>query len=464
MAKRYEKYKDSGIAWISEIPKHWEATNFRYFINILTDYTANGSFGDLSKNVEYIGNRSYARLIRLTDLREDLNNENGVWVNEKAYNYLSKSSLYGGELLLANVGAYSGYSCIMPKVDYPTTLAPNMFLIKQYKKDLNTKYLWYLLSSKMFFNYLQIVALSSAQPKLNKENIRQTPIIIPPIIEQEQIAKYLDWKCGEIDRIVEVRERQIKLLGELRTSVISRAVTHGLTPNAPLKDSGIDWIGQIPKHWETIKLKYIFAFGKGLNITKEDLVESGMPVISYGQIHSKENHGTGVKESLKRFVNGDYLKTNRQSLVNNNDFIFADTSEDLEGVGNCVFVDNNEMLFAGYHTITLKVKNMQHNKYLAYLFLSDLWRTQIRSKVTGVKVFSITKTILNFNTVLLPPIAEQQQIAEYLDKKTAEIDSTINKFKVQIDKLKEYRQALITEVVTGKIDVRCIEIPTPKSN
>lgn len=107
---------------------------------------------------------------------------------------------------------------------------------------------------------------------------------------------------------------------------------------------------------------------------------------------------------------------------------------------------------------------MQHNKYLAYLFLSDLWRTQIRSRVTGVKVFSITKTILNFNTVLLPPIAEQQQIAEYLDRKTAEIDSTIDKFKVQIDKLKEYRQALITEVVTGKIDVRDIEIPTPKSN
>lgn len=450
---RYEKYKDSGIAWIGEIPKHWRIGRIKRLGRVLTGTTP-------STSIEKYFDCEDINWYTPTDFSDEniyLNNSNRhlsqTVLDEKIV------QLYPPKcVLLIGIGGTLG------RIGYAVDRCYSNQQINAIVFNNGVIPLYYAYSLQPIKAYIWSNANTATMPILNQSATKNLFVAIPPTTEQEQIAKYLDWKCREIDRIVEVRERQIKLLGELRTSVISRAVTHGLNPNAPLKDSGIDWIGQIPKHWKTIKLKYIFTFGKGLNITKEDLVESGMPVISYGQIHSKENHGTGVKESLKRFVNGDYLKTNRQSLVNNNDFIFADTSEDLEGVGNCVFVDNNEMLFAGYHTITLKVKNMQHNKYLAYLFLSDLWRTQIRSRVTGVKVFSITKTILNFNTVLLPPIAEQQQIAEYLDKKTAEIDSTINKFKVQIDKLKEYRQALITEVVTGKIDVRGIEIPTPKNN
>lgn len=454
MAKRYEKYKDSGIAWISEIPKHWEATNFRYFINILTDYTANGSFGDLSKNVEYIGHRSYARLIRLTDLREDLNNENGVWVNEKAYNYLSKSSLYGGELLLANVGAYSGYSCIMPKVDYPTTLAPNMFLIKQYKKDLNTKYLWYLLSSKMFFNYLQIVALSSAQPKLNKENIRQTPIIIPPIIEQEQIAKYLDWKCGEVDKIVEVRERQIKLLGELRTSVISRAVTRGLNPNAPLKDSSIDWIRQIPEHWEIKKVKFTGKAIIGLTYSPNDIIDKGGSIVL-----RSTNIQNGVLDlSDKVRVNSSISE---KLKIRKGDVLLCSRNGSASLVGKCAYIgDVLDGVTWGAFTTVLR---SSMKKYLYYALNSDIMKFYLGMFSTST-INQLTTGTLNNMELLIPPATEQQQIADYLDKKTAEIDSTINKFKVQIDKLKEYKQALITEVVTGKIDVRGIEIPTPKNN
>lgn len=466
MTKRYEKYKDSGSAWIGEIPDSWEATTFRYFINILTDYTANGSFGDLSKNVEYIGHKSYARLIRLTDLREDLNNANGVWVNEKAYNYLSKSSLYGGELLLANVGAYSGYSCIMPKVDYPATLAPNMFLIKQYKKDLNTKYLWHLLSSKMFFNYLQIVALSSAQPKLNKENIRQTPIVIPPIIEQEQIAKYLDWKCGEVDRIVEVRERQIKLLAELRTSVISRAVTRGLNPNAPLKDSGIEWIGQIPEHWEVFPIKHLCRNEKysiktgpfGTQLKGDDLQESGDV-----RVYNQKNVIYGCFDDVRFYVSNQKAERLKSFYTQPNDFLITSRGT----IGRAAIIPNDfEMGILHPCLIALRLSKYKVlNKWLLYFVNdTDCFKTgiQLASNATTIEVI-YTETLKN-TPVAIPSITEQQQIADYLDKKTAEIDSTINKFKVQIDKLKEYRQALITEVVTGKIDVRGIEIPTPKSN
>lgn len=455
MTKRYEKYKDSGSAWIGEIPDSWEATTFRYFINILTDYTANGSFGDLSKNVEYIGHKSYARLIRLTDLREDLNNANGVWVNEKAYNYLSKSSLYGGELLLANVGAYSGYSCIMPKVDYPATLAPNMFLIKQYKKDLNTKYLWHLLSSKMFFNYLQIVALSSAQPKLNKENIRQTPIVIPPIIEQEQIAKYLDWKCGEVDRIVEVRERQIKLLAELLTSIISRAVTRGLNPNAPLKDSGIDWIGQIPEHWEVRKISRIFSkIGSGTTPksgNEDYYAENGENWLQTGDLNDSYINDTSKKITIKALDDHSLRFYPEGSIVM---AMYGATIGKL-GLLNIKTTTNQACcVMAG--------NKVYHSKYGFNTLLAA--RTHILTLAYGGGQPNISQDTIKTIKLPVPTIDEQQQIADYLDKKTAEIDSAIDKFKVQIDKLKEYRQALITEVVTGKIDVRGIEIPTPKSN
>jgi len=123
----YDKYKDSGIEWLGEIPEHWVISNCRYYLNILTDYTANGSFGDLAKNVNYSDYVGYSRVIRLTDLRENLNNS-GIYVDEHAHTYLKKSQLVGGEILIANVGAYAGFAIKMPYIPYKATLGPNMFL------------------------------------------------------------------------------------------------------------------------------------------------------------------------------------------------------------------------------------------------------------------------------------------------------------------------------------------------
>ena len=216
--------KDSGVDWIGEIPKHWICCSFRNIIDVLTDYTANGSFGDLAKNVNY-QSEGYARLIRLTDLRENLENENGVWVDKHGYEYLSKSTLYGGELLMANVGAYSGLPCIMPKVDYLTTLAPNMFLIKQDVSKADTSYLFYLLSSYDYFNWLQTIALASAQPKLNKENIRSLQILLPPRVEQEQIVRHIQDKIKPLELAISVAKQQISLLQERKQIIINDVVT-----------------------------------------------------------------------------------------------------------------------------------------------------------------------------------------------------------------------------------------------
>lgn len=215
-----------------------------------------------------------------------------------------------------------------------------------------------------------------------------------------------------------------------------------------MKDSGIEWIGQIPKEWEINKIKYMFSNGKGLPITKENLIDEGLPVISYGQIHSKDNNGTKIGKKLLRFVNEKYSMKYPQCSISENDFVFADTSEDYDGCGNCVLKRDNSKVFAGYHTIILHSLLKRDNRFLAYLFKTDTWRKQIREKASGVKVFSITqKTLMNCK-VILPGYNEEKIIADYLDTKCSEIDATAEDIQKEISLLEDYKKSVITEAVT----------------
>ena len=217
------------------------------------------------------------------------------------------------------------------------------------------------------------------------------------------------------------------------------------------KNSGIAWIGEIPGEWEVCRLKSQFKASKGLNITKENLKEEGYPVISYGQIHAKNNCGTSISQELIRFISNSYIDSNPECLTNKGCFIFADTSEDIEGCGNAVYV-NSGSIFAGYHTIILKPKFGTSNKYLAYLFLTDCWRSQIRASVSGIKVLSITQKIINTTSILLPPLSVQQSISSFLDEKCGEIDSLISIQEEMISELLAYKQSVITEAVTKGLD------------
>ena len=199
------------------------------------------------------------------------------------------------------------------------------------------------------------------------QEMKSIVLPIPSIDIQQKIADYLDKKCAAVDRLIENQQAQIEKLKEYKHSVITEAVIRGLDPSAPLKDSGVEWLGKIPEKWIVRRLKYLFSFDKGLPITKADLTPTGIKVISYGQIHAKYNKSAFIDEQLYRFVPEKYLKTNVNSLVQKGDFIFADTSEDIEGSGDFVFIDKNDVIFAGYHSIALKHKCKSENKYLAYL-------------------------------------------------------------------------------------------------
>lgn len=224
---------------------------------------------------------------------------------------------------------------------------------------------------------------------------------------------------------------------------------------ARYKDSGISWIGEIPDHWDIIPFREGFELGKGLPITKDDLIEkcdNAVPVISYGQIHSKINDGTYLKEELLRYVDSKFLESNPQSLLKKEDIIFADTSEDLDGCGNCVRNTVNGNVFAGYHTVIARLKKKSMGPYLSYLFQSDKWRSQIRITVNGVKVYSVTRSLLRRCKLFIPPVEEQKSIVAYLDKKTEQINELVAAKQKQIELLKEYKQSLIANAVTKGIN------------
>ncbi len=213
----------------------------------------------------------------------------------------------------------------------------------------------------------------------------------------------------------------------------------------------VSWVEQVPAHWETCRFKDVFSLSKGLSITKADLEETGVPVVNYGEVHSKYGFEVDPERHQLLCVNLDYLKLLQKSLLKKGDFVFADTSEDLDGSGNFTHLASDRRIFAGYHTMIARPKK-NIARYLAYLADSHCYRTQVRSSVKGVKVYSITRGILNPLQMLLPPLPEQKAIAGYLDRETERIDRKVGLLEEKARLYKELKQSLINETVTRGLD------------
>ena len=220
------------------------------------------------------------------------------------------------------------------------------------------------------------------------------------------------------------------------------------------KDSGNEWIGEIPSTWKVSRFNHNFSFSRGLPITKQDLKENGIPCVSYGEIHSKYGRIVDPEKHLLKFVDESFLESNSNSLLFRGDFLFADTSEDVEGSGNFTCLDSDIPTFAGYHTVIARLldRNEFEYKYLSYFLDSIEYRNQIKSSVSGVKVFSITQGILKDTSLVIPPPKEQESIASYLDQKTAEIDELIADKNRLLALYEEEKSAVINQAVTKGIN------------
>ena len=328
-------------------------------------------------------------------------------------------------------------------------------IVLQPRKVLFGPFCNYLLKSYGFIeeNYRNGRGIVADLWTTRYDEMKMIKVAMPSFEEQKNISSYLDAATSKIDKAIAMQQKMIDLLNERKQIIIQNAVTKGLDENVEMKDSGVEWIGMIPKHWEIEPFGKHFTFGKGLPITKANLQEEGVAVISYGQVHAKYNLGTTLTETLVRYVSPKYLETHPQCLLNKNDFIFADTSEDVEGSGNFAFNDYKDKIFAGYHTVVARPKDLIYPKYYAYLFKSRAWKSQIQSLVNGVKVYSIGKRILKTSTLLIPSESEQKEIVKVLDLKTAAIEKSIENISHQIALLQERKQIIINEVVTGKVKV-----------
>lgn len=445
------KMKDSGIEWIGEIPEGWDACTLRRVILVLTDYTANGSFSDLAKNVQYLDNVDYARLIRLTDLRVNLENK-GVYVSKDSYEYLKKSALYGGEILMANVGAYAGYCCEMPKVSYRTTLAPNMFLIKFNNDYLLSQYSLYLLNSDNIQKQLIIQSENTAaQPKLNKSNVRSIFIPLPSLPEQQRIADYLDAKCGEIDSAIEKLMQIIEKLQEYKRSLITQVVTKGLNPKVKMKESGIDWIGEIPEGWSVGKTLHALAMSitDGPHETPE-LFDEGIPFVSAEAVSC--GNGKIDFSHIRGYISQDfYHECCKKYIPQINDIYLIKSGATT---GKVALVDTDICFTIWSPLAVFRCNSEVYNfKYLFYFLQSDDYQKQIENNWSWGTQQNIGMRVLEKLLVCFPPLPEQQQIADYLDDKCSKIDAVIAKKQTLIEKLTEYKKSLIYEVVTGKREI-----------
>ena len=431
--------KDNGIPWIGKYPPNWTVGRVKNIINVLTDYTANGSFGNLAKNVTYL-DKGFARLIRLTDLRENLQN-NGVYVNQKAYQYLAKSKLFGKEILIANVGAYAGLICEMPIPNMPATLGPNMYLIRTNSKMIS-HYFFYLGNTKLVQEQLKQRAISSAQPKLNKDDVKTVHILIPPVEEQCRIADFLDSKCARIDSIRKNVEAEIEALKQYKQSVITEAVTKGLDKDVEMKDSGIPWIGKIPKHWKIHPVYFYFNARKHRNSLGK---EKNLLSLSYGKIIEKDINQIGglLPESF-----------NTYNIVESGDIIIrpTDLQNDKRSLRTGLVKEHGIITSAYIDLMSIRPVNTVYYHYLLHTY--DVMKV-FYNMGNGVRQglnFSEFSHLMLFE----PTVKEQQQIADYLDSKCSKIDSIIQKKQEVLQDLDTYKKSLIYEYVTGKKEVPAV--------
>lgn len=415
--------KDSGVPWIGNIPEDWQLVSVKRLFSI-----------------------GRGRVIAQSEL------------NETGYPVYSSQTKDNGCL-----GYIDTYDYDYPQLTWTTdgANAGSIFLRTGYYNCTNVCGTLNPTDDLVDLRYqkyaLEHIAYNERRIDTNGYKIMNNEMaiiktLLPPLSIQHQIADYLDIKCTQIDTIIAKEQSVIEKLQDYRQSIITETVTSGLDSTTNLVFSGVEWIAKIPLNWKITRFTKSFEFFKGLNIKKTDLVDSGAGVVSYGQVHAKNNNGYSLQADIIRYVAENLI--DEKSLLQEGDFVFADTSEDLEGVGNCIHIDSSNELYAGYHTLVARCLDESIcTKYLAFLFLTDIWRSQLRKNANGTKVYSITQKMFKAVSCLVPPIEEQLKIVAYLEQKCDFIDKVISHKLTIIDTLIEYKKSLIYEVVTGKKEI-----------
>ena len=426
MENRYDKYKDSGIAWIGEIPEHWEVCSIKQIMK--------------NKSIKGFPDETILSLYRdFGVIPKDSRDDNHNVTSEDTSNY---KLVENGDFVINKMKAWQGSMAIS---DFRGIISPAYYICKIFSPKVVRKFIHYLLRNESYkAEYMRLsTGMRIGQWDLNIDDFLQISTIIPSLSEQQSIATYLDQKCGEIDELITLQEEMITKLQSYKQSVITEAVTKGLGKNVPLKDSGIEWIGEIPERWTSTVFKKLLSepMQYGAN---EPAEECNYNDPRYIRITDIKDDGTLRDDTFKSLP----LEKAKEYMLTKGDLLFARSGAT---VGKTfLYKEDYAACFAGYLIKARCNKNELLPNFVFYYTLSNVYQNWKNSIFIQSTIQNIGADKYSIMTIIVPPISEQQSIADYLDQKCSEIDELISIKQQKIEKLKDYKKSLIFECVTGK--------------
>ena len=434
--KPYPAYKDSGIEWLGEVPEHWKICALKRLLIEPLMYGANEASDDDTP--------SNPRFVRITDIDTDGKLREDTFRSlplEVAKPYL----LTEGDVLLARSGATVGKSFIYKTSWGVCCFAGYLIRARLNLNSMNPDYLYACCQSSFYWQYINSEQIQATIQNVSAERYGNFVLPLPPIEEQQTIAAFLDRETAKIDTLIAKQERLIDLLGEKRIALISHAVTKGLNSDAPMKESGVEWLGEVPEHWEVKPIKRIAS-------SNDDVLTEKTPdeyEIDYVDISSVNEVDGIIKTEEMIFKNAP---SRARRLVKDGDVIVSTVRTYLKAIAPIKSPNENLVVSTGFAVIRPNSSFLP--AFAAYLFKAHYLIELIISRSVGVSYPAINSSDLISLKTALPSLKEQQTIATFLDCETTKIDTLITKARRAIDLLKERRTALISAAVTGKIDVR----------
>ena len=431
--KAYPVYKDSGVEWLGEIPEHWETRKLKRLCSFITD-------GSHYSPVAQLKGKSY---VTVRDIIGDtIDVEHAAKISDEDFSLLERNGCKPrlGDVLLTKDGTI-GRAAIVARNDF--VILSSLAILRP-STVIDSSYLRYYLVSKLGVDQMLSWIAGAALRRLTLNVIVDLIGICPPLSEQRAIATFLDRETGKINQLIARKERFIKLLQEKRAALISHAVTKGLDPDVKMRDSGVEWLGEIPEHWEVRRLKFMASIlrGKFSHRPRNDpqLYDGAYPFIQTGDITATTRYITEYQQTL----NDMGFAVSKQFPTGTLIMAIAANIGDLAILRfPACFPDS----IVGF--VPVKQVNLD------YLYYNLVAMKQVMMSTATIN------TQLNLNVerisglfTVCPPVAEQKAICSYLDREIARIDALISRIGEAIEKLKEYGSALISAAVTGKIDVR----------
>lgn len=436
--KAYPVYKPSGIEWLGDIPKHWEEKRLRFMLNL----------NPSKQEIKTWSPETDVSFISMESVGEDgsLKLEISRPIEEviSGYTYFSE-----GDVTFAKITPCfeNGKGAIMYGLKNSIGFGTTELTVIRSGKSLYNKYLYNITISNAFRQIgTSWMYGAGGQKRVPDEFVSEFRIGFPPLSEQEAIAVFLDRETGRIDLLVEKKKRLVELLREKRSALISRVVTKGLDMSVKMKPSGIDWLGDIPEHWELIPFKKYVTKQIDYRGATPEKVDEGIFLVTAKNIKM----GFIDYDCSKEFVEeSEYKSIMRRGFPQKGDILFTTEAP----LGNVAMVNREDIALA-QRVILFRMNFEFLHYYSLYLMLSSFFQNQLGSLATGSTAEGIKASKLTILLFIKPPLSEQKAIADYLDKETARIDALIQKVEIAIDKLNEFRSTLISAAVTGKIDVR----------